>query len=482
MSSSLFLRRMITILVLTAIIMVFTLFTAFTRSTAEPFSWTTAHAQFTKIHIVKGGDELRFVELSWWEVPVVSVVYVLLEIGLGQEVRDGIKDANKRVVKWQKRRNEKATAAKENVLPLHRPSTSTTTTTDVIHIQVPLEAINAPKTTHGKDLVSGWDDMIDLKVSPKSQKSNSPTPSDCSKSTPSPNASPSKKSLTCPSSPTRSLYSKASFASLADSSYESTKARKSCSSPISVRFPIPPSPRFPPPSPTSPEQLEDEAFTASTLKYLNSPTAQSLGLQSPASASPLTMVTPASPSPSSPSPVPVMQPPTVYTSPLKIGYDRTEPPWRSNGRVTPIPRDPDVSPPPSPPSPSPSSSRKPTIPKRNREIVIDSRIDETLLVPNRFLGGERKAAQNVPDDVESVISSIIEVPWPQPPSTIPPRARLPISPRSESPASSDTSCVTESFGRPHSEDRPFRGPSISPVPSDETQKRPISPLNLVKKK
>jgi len=313
--------------------------------------------------------------------------------------------------------------------------------------------------------------MIDLKASPQKPKSKSPTPTESSKSTSRTTASPPRKPLTCPSSPTRSLSSRASNASLTDSS---TKARKSCNSPVSARFPV--SPSFPPSSAT-PDQSEDVAFAASTINYLNSPTAQSLGLRSPTSPSPLTLVTPASPSLSSPSPVPIMSPPMVHTSPSKIGYDRTEPPWRFNGRVTPISRGPDASPPPSPPpsSPLPPSPRSqtPTIPRRNREFEMDA----TLLVPSRF--GDRKAAQNVPDDVESVISSIIEVPWPQPPSTIP-RSCVPLSSRPESPASSDTSCITENFARFYDEDRPFRGPSISPVPSET--RRTVSPLNLVKKK
>ncbi|KAF5342924.1 hypothetical protein D9758_014949 [Tetrapyrgos nigripes] len=260
MSSSVFLRRMILILVLIAVMTVFILFTAFNLTTADAFSWQAVHAHMSQIHIVKGGDEQRYTVLVWWEVPVVAIVYFLLEVGIGQDVRDGVRDGvengKKAIEIWQARRKEKKTkAASENLLPLHRSSSQP-------NAVVPLSPISSrATTTQDKSYVSGWDDTIKLKSSLKTFKLNSHTPTDSSSSrstsSPAPTMKPVSLRTDCPRR-SASIASRISRISRADGS----------NSPISVRFPPSPAPAVSP-SP-APDRTEDEAFSASTLEYLSS--------------------------------------------------------------------------------------------------------------------------------------------------------------------------------------------------------------------
>lgn len=150
-------------------------------------------------------------------------------------------------------------------------------------------------------------------------------------------------------------------------------------------------------SSTSPE---DDAFIASTLNYLESPVAQTLGLHSP-----------------------LISPPPIYTSPLAPAFDY---------------------------------SLAGLSPKRVEPLTLTRKGD---------------AAQPIPEDAKSTISSIWEAPWPIPPATVPvvppspsrspSRAHFRIRPHSAS-SSEDT------FGYPlysTTETRPFQGPGISPLSS-----------------
>ncbi|KAG6886020.1 hypothetical protein C0992_004730 [Termitomyces sp. T32_za158] len=135
-------------------------------------------------------------------------------------------------------------------------------------------------------------------------------------------------------------------------------------SPIStsVRLPSPisrsatPSPTFTATSPTV--CGEDDAFVKSTLEYLGSPTAKALGVAPP----PLII-------PSSPATPSIVSPPPAYVSPRKAKYHD---------------------------SPAPST---PTSIRSNHDMPPSPR--------------------HVPTDVESVISSVFDVSWPQPPPSPP---------------------------------------------------------------
>ncbi|KAK7046031.1 hypothetical protein VNI00_007026 [Paramarasmius palmivorus] len=147
---------------------------------------------------------------------------------------------------------------------------------------------------------------------------------------------------------------------------------------------------------------EDEAFAASTLQYLSSPTAMVLGLQSPVLATP-----------------------------------------------APVAR-----------SPTKASQR--------------SRDEDEYLYRT-----DAPKLRAVPDDVVSTVSSIYDIPWPQPPNSVPVPVHIIPPTRPQSPAFSD---ISFTGARPITPP-PFCGPSVSPVPEDSSRTRtPITTRQPLRKK
>lgn len=161
------------------------------------------------------------------------------------------------------------------------------------------------------ELKSGWDDMLDDKASKAFKSKN---------------------------------RSKLSLSPSSGGSVSSVPSSSPCSSPT-------------PSSARSSPAPENDSFAIDTLNYLNSPTAQSLGLRSP---------------------------PPVYSSPQKTSYNIT--PWRRP--ETPI--------------------------KASRPVIPSAVTVEVDIAPSKA-----QARQSIPDDAKSTVSSIWEAPWPEPPASIP---------------------------------------------------------------
>lgn len=164
------------------------------------------------------------------------------------------------------------------------------------------------------------------------------------------------------------------------------------------------------PSPTSSSDAGDEIFKASTLSYLVSPAAQSLGLSSPSTPA---QITPASTSPTSTSPT--------------LSF--------------------------------PSSIDPIAVP---RTVASLSPMSHSLL-PTR-------PRQPIPDDAASTISSLWNAPWPEPPKTVPISVtpRKGANSRSHSPASSSEHTIgyplLPSVTPPYLQSRPFQGSNVAPLP------------------
>ncbi|KAI3603877.1 putative STE3-like pheromone receptor STE3_Mr3 [Moniliophthora roreri] len=338
MSASLYFRRIITVLILAMVNTILILFTLFQRSGSQPWiSWESVHQFLRKIFVVNITNDLR---LMWWSVPVVSIVYLILSLAFGEDFRDGVKGLRKAKIPDVKMPFFKMFDFRQprdgDALPVHRELRPVATSTSPA----------SPKSTPEPVLISGWDDMLNVK-SPKSIRPKSPHPS-------------STTSRDTPSS-----YS------------EQSRASSSASNPH-----------------------EDDAFAASTMEYLSSPTAMVLGLQSP-------VLTP-------PSPV----------------------------------------------------ARSPTRPSR------PSRDEHESLWPMNV--AKLKA---VPDDVASTVSSIYDIPWPHPPTSVPVPVHIIPPTRSQSPALSDIS-----FAGTRPITPPFCGPSIAQVTEDSSRTRtPIITRQPLKK-
>jgi len=234
--------------------MIITIFGIFIRSPIVDWpSWEAVHKDFSVIAIVKSDSlELASIEFAWWSVSSISWLYIGLSLVLGEDIRDAIRHSPELLSGMVKRfREVEPRLPRKPILPLHRK---------------PSSAMMAEPT---ENIVSGW---YDMKASTR-QSSKSPSPSRT--------RSPTSTLGSAATSPGNSSQRPAlSLKTFDDESLNSPTSRT-----FSVR------------EPTSEERSsspEDDAFSAATMQYLHSPTAHSLGLQSP-----------------------IVSPPSVYNSPIR---------------------------------------------------------------------------------------------------------------------------------------------------------------------
>ncbi|KAG5652720.1 hypothetical protein H0H81_003971 [Sphagnurus paluster] len=187
-------------------------------------SWASVHADIAAVKIVQSPDDINSFQLSWWGIPAVSMVYIFLSFILGEEARDAFRWICGTIVqisKWRPQWNPSV------LLPTHVNKTETEMQSR--------SQLNTPRhRPQALDLRSGWDEMLDTD-SKKSKKLWSPG-----------RRSPSSLRTTSP------IHSRTAT---------------------------------PSPSPTAASPTvcgHDEAFMTSTLEYLGSPTAKSLGIIPPA--------------------------------------------------------------------------------------------------------------------------------------------------------------------------------------------------------
>ncbi|KAJ8507742.1 hypothetical protein ONZ45_g9917 [Pleurotus djamor] len=222
-TSSIFIRTLIISLITSAVLALSTLFALFSPPRLSDWtSWEAVHAHFYDVDIIVTKNELTSIQFAWWGFKAVSIVYLVLSLAMGEEIRDGFKCIRKLVIKHSTRRKRKSVPP---VLVLHTQQTKMVTTCESS------SGLSSQPVT--LELKSGWDDMLNAKL-PKHHSKNR------SKLTLSP------RSRSPASSPSMSP----------------------CASPTPSSAPSSSSP-------------EDDSFAVDTLNYLNTPVAQSLGLKSP---------------------------------------------------------------------------------------------------------------------------------------------------------------------------------------------------------
>ncbi|KAJ7742950.1 pheromone A receptor-domain-containing protein [Mycena maculata] len=207
-SVPLFIRRLTKSIILTTTVLIVTLFPLLSP---RPESWASFHANWDVIFVIQIASEVTGAQIVWWCIPVVSLVYLLLSVVLGDETAD--------VVSWMRRRFTGSAPVQRSARPELRLLTLTHPMASKSSLVAP--SLSAPQAVQ---LRSGWDDMLDVKKGRRG-------------------VLPNRKSVV----------------SSSDSSESSLSSNPS-------------------PSPTTPE---DDAFTSSTLTYLASPAAQTLGLARP---------------------------------------------------------------------------------------------------------------------------------------------------------------------------------------------------------
>nr|AVI69651.1 pheromone receptor [Cyclocybe aegerita] len=273
-------------------------------------------------------SDIKVIEMSWWSIFGLSVLYIILVLGLGEETRD--------LFKWVKEQATRKRELPKFTLPTYNAKTPQSPTVS-----------RSPSLTKPQlrpltvELKSGWDDMLNMKTQKQKKTSEKSTSSACSSPTP-------------------------SNSSVAE---------------------------------------DDQAFMNSTLTYLGSPTAKTLGIASPV--------------------------PAVISSPPRHAMELTIPPRP-------------VSPPPMAPK------AKPSIPQIQMPSPTSSNNVLYLASPKPI---------NV--DVPSSISSVFEASWPIPPASPTPS----LSPSRRGNGSPSHSSPTG----PHSRRRspsPSHSPATEPLYTD----------------
>lgn len=215
MTSSSFFRCLIISMATTIATGVVYLFCSFSGPALHPWSWTAVHASMSEVNIVSSQDDVTSIQLAWWGGLVVSILYLLLSFCLGEETRV--------IFQWIRKQ---ATRERGFVLPIQCIFPSFIRNFRQLIFFSYYFAYRLPKVTQPPwsktqpltvEYKSAWDDMLDVKGPKAKEKAGN---------------SSSMRISTC-SSPTPTI---------------------------------------------STVLTEDEAFMASTLSYLGSPTAKTLGL------------------------------------------------------------------------------------------------------------------------------------------------------------------------------------------------------------
>ncbi|KAJ7145520.1 pheromone A receptor-domain-containing protein [Mycena epipterygia] len=144
-----FVRRLAKSILLTITVLLVTLIPPLLSP--HPDRWAAFHANFDIIFIVKNARELGAAEVAWWAVPVVSIVYLVLSLVLGDEIVDSFA--------WMRKRFGRA-APREG-----RPQLSLVTFKHAMASKSSLVAPPSLADPHTIQLRSGWDNMLDVKES-----------------------------------------------------------------------------------------------------------------------------------------------------------------------------------------------------------------------------------------------------------------------------------------------------------------------------
>ncbi|KAF9494757.1 STE3-domain-containing protein [Pleurotus eryngii] len=223
-TSSVFIRTLIISLITSAVLGLTSLFALFSPPRLSNWtSWRNVHENSYDIDTISTKNELTSIQFAWWGLKAVSIVYLVLSLAIGQEIRDGAKLMRSTIVKWNKGGKRHSVPS---ILMMHTQQTQMVTKCSPPPLSPP-----PPLTL---ELKSGWDDMLDDKAS-KGLKSKNP--------------------------------SKLSLSPSSGRSASSDPSSSPCSSPT-------------PSSARSSPAPENDSFAIDTLNYLNSPIAQSLGLRS----------------------------------------------------------------------------------------------------------------------------------------------------------------------------------------------------------
>ncbi|PPQ94223.1 hypothetical protein CVT25_006649 [Psilocybe cyanescens] len=235
LTASQFNRQLSTCMIMAGALALISLATLFSVHSFESWtSWSSVHALITKIEIVKSASDIKNVQFAWWSMFGVSVLYIILSYVIGEEGRE--------VYRWIGEQVKRKRELPRVVLPLHFKQK-----------QSPPEMISRSSSltkSHLRpltiELKSGWDDILEDKESKRKgfrEDTKSPSPT---------------------FSPTHSTQPGADDQSLLDEKIRPDSPLIPCVSPATRAI-----------------TEDDQMFMESTISYLSSPTAKTLGIVPP---------------------------------------------------------------------------------------------------------------------------------------------------------------------------------------------------------
>ena len=98
-NSSFFFRSLFISMFTTVVIGLVYIFCSFFGPPLHPWSWTAVHASMFKVDIVSSQDEVGSIQLAWWGIFGITVLYLFLSFCLGEETRDIFKWIRKQVTR-----------------------------------------------------------------------------------------------------------------------------------------------------------------------------------------------------------------------------------------------------------------------------------------------------------------------------------------------------------------------------------------------
>ncbi|KAF9477445.1 hypothetical protein BDN70DRAFT_110899 [Pholiota conissans] len=294
MTASIFYRRVATCIITTGALSILNFAALFSIPNQPWNSWNSVHAAISEVNIVKEDppfdpdldkppiNAFKNIQIAWWGIFAISVIYIVLSFAIGEETRDAYRWVVEQV------KNKKKALPKRLILPVYHITLKKETPSS------PMAELVSPSPSTPKsqtlpltlDLKSGWDDTITEKTPRRMEFLRSPT---------TPTRSPTPSSSSRPTSPSK-RPSSPSMRSVGSSNNSMAE--------------------------------EDRAFMESTLTYLGSPTARTLGI-APLQVPPRTLSPPPRaaleipPKPSLPPPSPPMRRPRP--SPRYVPQDIDEP-------------------------------------------------------------------------------------------------------------------------------------------------------------
>uniref|UniRef100_A0A8H7XK66 Pheromone receptor n=1 Tax=Psilocybe cubensis TaxID=181762 RepID=A0A8H7XK66_PSICU len=240
MTASQFNRQLIICMTMAGSLVLLNLSTLFSIHSFEPWtSWSSVHAFMTKIEIIKNSSDVKTVQFLWWSMFAISVLYIILLFAIAEDGRD--------LYRWiREQATRKRKFPRRLELPLYLKRKPSLPAPEMISRSPSLTKSHMRPLTI--ELKSGWeDDLLDDKKSKRRGPREDVKPPSFS------------------SRPSEGVFHDVEAQSLSEDKPRPDSPLICASPTMSCRS----------------ISEDDQMFMESTISYLSSPTAKTLGILPP---------------------------------------------------------------------------------------------------------------------------------------------------------------------------------------------------------